>query len=125
MWWRLEQMARLFEQAARAYRDCRFVVTTRPQSYEGQSMLKDFTETRIEPLEPEAIRTFLEHWCRGLFPQGPQMARSHLAELSDALRARVEIRRMARNPVMLTALAVVHWNERRIPEQRGSYTTRS
>ncbi len=25
---------------------------------------------------------------------------------------------MARNPVMLTALAVVHWNERRLPEQR-------
>ena len=26
---------------------------------------------------------------------------------------------MARNPVMLTALAVVHWNERRLPEQRA------
>lgn len=30
-----------------------------------------------------------------------------------------EIKRMARNPVMLTALAVVHWNERRLPEQRA------
>src|SRR5207302_4432041 len=36
-----------------------------------------------------------------------------------ALRARIEIRRMARNPVMLTALAVVHWNEKRLPEQRA------
>jgi hypothetical protein len=44
---------------------------------------------------------------------------SHLAELIDALRARIEIRRMARNPVMLTALAVVRWNERRLPEQRA------
>jgi formylglycine-generating enzyme required for sulfatase activity len=26
---------------------------------------------------------------------------------------------MTRNPVMLTALAVVHWNERRLPEQRA------
>ena len=26
---------------------------------------------------------------------------------------------MARTPVMLTALAVVHWNERRLPEQRA------
>ena len=26
---------------------------------------------------------------------------------------------MARNPVMLTALAVVHWNENRLPEQRA------
>ena len=26
---------------------------------------------------------------------------------------------MARNPVILTALAIVHWNERRLPEQRA------
>ena len=36
----------------------------------------------------------------------------------DALTCRAEIRRMAVNPVMLTALAVVHYNERRMPEQR-------
>jgi hypothetical protein len=114
-----ERMARLFEEATQAYRDCRFVVTTRPQSYEGHSILKDFTEARIEPLEAEAIETFLARWCRGLFPDSAQNAKSHQAELSEALRARAEIRRMARNPVMLTALAVVHWNERRLPEQRA------
>ena len=50
---------------------------------------------------------------------GSDAAREHLAELLEAVRARPEIRRMARNPVMLTALAVVHWNERRLPEQRA------
>jgi hypothetical protein len=43
----------------------------------------------------------------------------HCDELLAAVRGRVQIRRMARNPVMLTALAVVHWNERRLPEQRA------
>ena len=38
---------------------------------------------------------------------------------SGAVRVRAQIRRMARNPVMLTALAVVHWNELRLPEQRA------
>jgi hypothetical protein len=42
-----------------------------------------------------------------------------LSELLMALRSRREIRRMARNPVMLTALAVLHWNEKRLPEQRA------
>jgi hypothetical protein len=46
-------------------------------------------------------------------------AQQHRAELTEALRSVPEIRRMARNPVMLTALAVVHWNERRLPEQRA------
>ena len=114
-----ESIARLFENATQAYRECRFVVTTRPLAYQGQSVLAGFHTVQIEPLEMPAIEKFLEHWCRGLFPEDAASAREHLGELSEALRARVEIRRMARNPVMLTALAVVHWNERRLPEQRA------
>jgi len=114
-----ERMARLFENATQAYQRCRFVVTTRPKAYEGQSLLQDFHEARIEPLAPGAIETFLEHWSRGVYPDSPQMAKSHQAELSEALRASLEIRNMARNPVMLTALAVLHWNDKRLPEQRA------
>jgi predicted NACHT family NTPase len=74
------------------------------------------TSFGLEALDGEA---FLERWCGALFSENPASSAKHLAELSGALRARVEIRRMARNPVMLTALAVVHWNERRLPEQRA------
>lgn len=114
-----ESIARLFEKATHAYRDCRFVVTTRPLSYAGESLLDGFQTAHIEPLEAEALEKFLQHWCRALFPASDSAAQGHLGELSEALRARAEIRRMARNPVMLTALAVVHWNERRLPEQRA------
>jgi hypothetical protein len=114
-----ESIARLFEHATQAYRQCRFVVTTRPLAYTGRSVLAKFGTAQIEPLGREAIRKFLEHWCRGLFPESARTADLHLAELAEALRSRAEIRRMARNPVMLTALAVVHWNERRLPEQRA------
>jgi predicted NACHT family NTPase len=44
---------------------------------------------------------------------------THLDELLLALSSRPDIRRLSRNPVMLTALAVVHWNEKRLPEQRA------
>jgi hypothetical protein len=114
-----EAMARLLENATRAYDKCSFVVTTRPLAYQGQAVLADFETANIAPLEPQAIETFLQRWCGALFSENPASSASHLAELSGALRARAEIRRMARNPVMLTALAVVHWNERRLPEQRA------
>jgi hypothetical protein len=114
-----EAMARLLENATRAYDKCSFVVTTRPLAYQGQAVLADFEMANIAPLEPQAIETFLQRWCGALFSENPASSASHLAELSGALRARAEIRRMARNPVMLTALAVVHWNERRLPEQRA------
>lgn len=114
-----ESVARLFENATSAYHRCRFVVSTRPLAYAGQTILAGFQTAHIEPLETEAIEKFLQHWCQALFPESAPAAQRHLGELSEALRARAEIRRMARNPVMLTALAVVHWNERRLPEQRA------
>jgi hypothetical protein len=114
-----EAMARLLENATRAYEKCSFVVTTRPLAYQGQAVLDGFEIANIAPLEPQAIETFLRRWCGALFSESSASSASHFAELSGALRARAEIRRMARNPVTLTALAVVHWNERRLPEQRA------
>ena len=116
---RREDMARLFENATAAYGQCRFVVTTRPATYAGQATLTGFGEVRVGELETDAVTAFLTHWSCALFPEDAAGAERHRQELLGALRARPEIRRMARNPVMLTALAVVHWNERRLPEQRA------
>lgn len=116
---RREEMARLFENATAAYKQCRFVVTTRPGSYSGKATLADFSQVRVEDLEDEGVEAFLGHWSHSLFPSDWPGAEKHHRELQSAMRARPEIRRMARNPMMLTALAVVHWNERRLPEQRA------
>ena len=114
-----ESVARLLGQAGKAYGKCRFVVTSRPLAYSGKAVLTDFPQVQIEPLENEAIETFLQRWSEALFPDSPKRSRDHCAELLKALRHLPEVRRMAHNPVMLTALAVVHWNERRLPEQRA------
>ena len=114
-----ESVARLLGQAGKAYGKCRFVVTSRPLAYSGKAVLTDFPQVQIEPLENKAIETFLKRWSEGLFPDSPKRSRDHCAELLKALRHLPEVRRMAHNPVMLTALAVVHWNERRLPEQRA------
>ncbi|MCH8149609.1 MAG: metallophosphoesterase, partial [Planctomycetes bacterium] len=112
-------LVEMIEHATLAYPKCRFVVTTRPAAYRGKVVLPDFAEVEISPLEEDAIETFLGRWSHGLFPDNPIQAEKHLHEILHALRGRPEIRRIARNPVMLTALAVVHWNEKRLPEQRA------
>lgn len=114
-----ESMARLFEGATQTYGDCQFVVTTRPGSYQGRATLEGFQQVQIDDLETEAVERFLLRWSQSLYPDNPSEAEEHCRQLLEALHARVEIRRMARNPVMLTALAVVHWNEKRLPEQRA------
>ncbi len=116
---RRENFARLFEDATRIYKECRFVVTTRPLAYAGAAVLSGFEKVTIQELGDDAVAGFLKRWSACLHPKSEQAAEAHRAELVGALDAREEIKRMARNPVMLTALAVVHWNERRLPEQRA------
>jgi formylglycine-generating enzyme required for sulfatase activity len=116
---RREDMARVFENATGTYKECRFVVTTRRATFTGKATLAAFQEVRVEELADEAVETFLDRWSKALFPDDAAHANKHRLELLPALRARIEIRRMARNPMMLTALAVVHWRERRLPEQRA------
>jgi len=112
-------LVQLIESAATAYDKCRFVVTSRPTAVQGHSVLPGFAQVAIAPLEMDAVEVFLGRWCDALFPEDADRAEKHLAELLTALRSRADIRRLARNPVMLTALAVVHWNEKRLPEQRA------
>ena len=116
---RRAEAVQLIEAVARGYPECPLVVTSRPAAYRDKAVLTGFSHTTIDPLDPSAIHTFLERWSQALFPNQTATADAHRQALQSALEARREIRRMARNTVMLTALAVVHWNEKRLPEQRA------
>ena len=112
-------IARLIEHAAERWAKCQFVATTRPVAYSDRATLAGFALARIEEFNDEAVEQFLGLWSRILHPDNPPTADAHWIDLRRALGSNPEIRRMARNPMMLTALAVVHWNERRLPEQRS------
>jgi hypothetical protein len=114
-----QRLVALLEHAVTTYDRCPFVVTSRPAAVQGRTLPAGFRTADIAPLEPEAVQVFLRRWCAAVYPDNRDQAEKHLVELLDAVRLRDEIRRMARNPVMLTALAVVHWNEKRLPEQRA------
>ena len=70
-----ESMARLFENVAESFRECRLVVTTRPQAYSGESVLAGFHQVSIAELETEAIEGFLGHWSRRLYAEDPSGAK--------------------------------------------------
>ena len=78
--------------AVGAYRQCRFVVTTRPQAYEDRVVkLPGFDEVRIAALDAETIEASLQRWSGALFSESAESARQHSAELVQALRERPEI----------------------------------
>jgi formylglycine-generating enzyme required for sulfatase activity len=117
---RLERkaMARLLELTARAYEKTQVVATSRPLAYGGETVIPGFAAIQIGPLEDEAVETFVGNWCRALHP-AEEKASGHQAELLSAIRSQPEIQAMAVNPVMLTALAALHWNRTRLPDQRS------
>ena len=114
-----EYATELLEAVAATWKLCPILVTSRPSGYQDRSVLPNFEPSTIEALNDHSVQTFLDRWSHALHPTDNQAAEAHSHELLQALNARPNIRRLARNTVMLTALAVVHWNEKRLPEQRA------
>jgi len=56
---------------------------------------------------------------RGTVSRRLQRRGAHQRGLLEAIHSKPEIEEMAVNPVMLTALAVLHWNDKRLPDQRS------
>jgi hypothetical protein len=112
-----ERIARLFERATAAFKKCDFLVSTRPQTNSGDSVLAGFHPVRIGDLELPEIRSFFEHFARALALNDAE-SKDFKDCLETALASRPEIYEMAGNPIMLTALAVLQHNDQRLPEYR-------
>jgi formylglycine-generating enzyme required for sulfatase activity len=114
-----ETLARVIEHATEDYSQCRFVVTSRPSAYTDGAVLRGFSCAIIDPLSDDAAQALLGRWYDALFTDDKVGASQPRDELLQVIELRPDIRDTIRNPVMLTALAVVHWNERQLPEQRA------
>jgi predicted MPP superfamily phosphohydrolase len=96
------------------------VITSRPHGYEAVSDLRGVATAIIDDFGEAEIKEFLTRWLRALYPEEEAMARDEYGpKLRTAIAGSRRIRRMARNPVMLTCLCVVHWNEHLLPEGKA------
>ncbi len=106
-------IVRLIREGAVKYK-CRIVVTTRPGAHEGRATLAGFEVTCIEDLDTwDGIDAFLRQWCDWL-GQSEDYRKKLLAAVVIP-----GIRHLARNPLMLTALAVLHLKRNRLPDHRA------
>lgn len=112
------RVLRVFQDACQAWPETAIVVTSRPIELEMLRAL-DFHEATIDPFGPEEVARFIGQWATALFAGDTGRRADHEELLRAAIRERPEIRRLATNPVMLTCLCVIHWNEGRLPEGRA------
>ncbi len=123
-----ERVARIVEAVIReAGAVNRHLVTCRTRAYEGMTQLADLESFRLAPFESAQIEAFVAAWARALFRVGPGdrespaagEAESYRESLLEAMRSHPNVGPLTENPLMLTMLAVVHWNRKRLPEQRA------
>ncbi|MDO9265247.1 MAG: SUMF1/EgtB/PvdO family nonheme iron enzyme, partial [Desulfosalsimonadaceae bacterium] len=96
------------------------LLTSRRYGYQDIADTEKISVVYIDAFGDEEITEFLKRWGDGIYPENEaEKRRSYVAELSTAIIDSPAIRKLARNPVMLTCLCVVHWNERRLPEGKA------
>ncbi len=100
----------------------RFVVSSRVVGF-GGFHLSDAARVVIEPFDDTQTERYVESFCRryrewetGL--DDPRAAREDAHLLLDAFAASPRLRELARNPFLLSALALIHRAEGRLPRHR-------
>ncbi len=96
------------------------VISSRPFGYHDIADIETITTAHIDAFGNKEIIEFLDRWCQALFQSGDgKTLLEYLPEIRDAIIDSAHIRKLARNPVMLTCLCVVHWNERKLPHGKA------
>lgn len=118
-------VSRLLEACVERFGANRYVVTSRVRAYTGETILKGgFTRCDIQPFTPEDRARFFTNWVALLFECPPESVSKHeqasaeAAGLTRSVEKSDRIRELAVNPLLLTVVAIVHWNRKRLPEQR-------
>ncbi len=132
-----ERMVRLLEHVVAFGKQVgnRHLITCRTRAYEGRVQLAgDVASLRLLPFGPDEVREFTESWARALFhvtrgaPDDAPGLREAI-EYRDQLRAAIAENpsgtMFAESPLMLTVLAVVHWSDRQLPEERAELYDRA
>jgi formylglycine-generating enzyme required for sulfatase activity/energy-coupling factor transporter ATP-binding protein EcfA2 len=110
----------------------RLVVTSRTQAYQGKAVLgRDFRVVRVLPLEPEHVAALIRQAYRAIYPAAVEShERQHQADSLIASVTKLEEDRAARlgstdeqrlvtTPLVVRMLLIVHFNLRRLPDQRA------
>ncbi len=119
-------VSRVVERFVHRFDKNRFVVTSRVRGYTGDVILKGgFVRCDIQDFDESDRGEFLRNWFAALLRVGRdkilEEGSASLLEyeaLRNAVESKDRIRMLAVNPLLMTVIAIVHWNRKRLPDQR-------
>ncbi len=100
------------------------VITCRTRAYRGDALLpEEFRVAEVQPMTPEQVDALAARWCEAAY--SPWDAEKESKRLQHAIRRMEEVRakrnenRLIESPLLVTIVAIVHYNQRRLPDERA------
>ncbi|MEH2178084.1 NACHT domain-containing protein [Nostoc sp.] len=101
------------------YSQNRAIITSRPAGYSREFFGTDeFPHYQLEKFDDSQIDLFIQQWYNSRLPNNPEEAQQRQESLKKALAAQKRIKLLARNPLLLTIIALIHRYDAHLPRQR-------
>nr|WP_322708826.1 HEAT repeat domain-containing protein [Nostoc sp. ChiSLP03a]MDZ8209925.1 HEAT repeat domain-containing protein [Nostoc sp. ChiSLP03a] len=101
------------------YSQNRAIITSRPAGYSPEFFGTDeFPHYQLEKFDDSQIDLFIQQWYNSRLPNNPEEAQQRQESLKKALAAQKRIKLLARNPLLLTIIALIHRYDAHLPRQR-------
>jgi HEAT repeat protein len=100
------------------YGDNTAVITSRPAGYRWDFFdATEFPHYTLEPFDDKQIAEFIDHWYTNRVADKAEAERRK-ADLRKALKGTDRIQQLAKNPLLLTIIALIHRYQAALPRQR-------
>ncbi|MGC1121410.1 MAG: SIR2 family protein, partial [Candidatus Methanofastidiosia archaeon] len=119
------QVSRQVEQFMGRYKNTRIILTSRPSGYKTARLVGAVPHFRLAEFNDSEIREFLVKWFSYLDQIEKEFDSRKVEEKADRLKdiilKREKIVSLARNPLLLTILVLVHRVGKTLPERRAEF----
>ncbi|MEO1209551.1 MAG: HEAT repeat domain-containing protein, partial [Cyanobacteria bacterium J06638_20] len=110
---------------AQSYRDNPAIITSRPAGYkQAYFRTEEFPHYDLLPFDQPKIDTFIQNWYDNRFRDRAESQRRQKT-LKKALSERDRIQVLAKNPLLLTIIALIHRYEAYLPRDRHQLYNRA
>ncbi|MBN3876899.1 HEAT repeat domain-containing protein [Nostoc sp. JL23] len=95
------------------YSQNRAIITSRPAGYSREFFGTDeFPHYHLEKFDDSQIDLFIQQWYNSRLPNNPEKAQQLQESLKKALAAQERIKLLARNPLLMKIIALIHCGDK-------------
>jgi hypothetical protein len=119
-------LAQVIDNLAKRYDRQRYVIASRTAGYGKNIYLTDFLERHLSPLDADEAQALVHTWFDAVYARLEAIGRrrqdaaaDQAEQLWEAIQRNERLLEMAANPLLLAVMALLQFNNVRLPDQRA------